>query len=113
MTMPPTITVAPRATRVLPGWLKLAPGLALCVAIACVALLAGDAVPLVGAPLFAIAIGVLIANTLRDTLHLTALKIGDISKLCLKTGIVVLGGSLDLARSRIPAGIPWCFWRSP
>ncbi len=95
MTMPPTIAVVPRG-RTLPGWAKLLPGMALCVAIACVALLAGDAVPLVGAPLFAIAIGVLVANTLRDTLKLATLKISDISKLCLKTGIVVLGASLNL-----------------
>jgi uncharacterized integral membrane protein (TIGR00698 family) len=96
MTMPPTIAVAPRTGRALPGWAKLAPGLALCIAIAAVALLAGQAMPVVGAPLFAIAIGVLVANTLRDTLRLTTLKIGDISKLCLKTGIVVLGASLNL-----------------
>jgi len=96
MTMPPTIAVAPRAARALPGWAKLAPGLALCVAIAVVALLAGQQVPLVGAPLFAIAIGVVIANTMRDTLRLATLKISDISKLCLKTGIVILGASLDL-----------------
>ena len=98
MTMPPTITVAPRAARALPGWAKLLPGFALCVVIGGVALLVGDAVPLVGAPLFAIAIGVLVANTMRDTLRLASLKIGDISKLCLKTGIVILGGSLDLGQ---------------
>jgi uncharacterized integral membrane protein (TIGR00698 family) len=96
MTMPPTIAAAQQRGRALPAWAKLAPGLALCVAIAAVALLAGREVPLVGAPLFAIAIGVVIANTARDTLHLTTLKIGDISKLCLKTGIVILGASLDL-----------------
>ena len=96
MTMPPTATVAPPPARAVPGWTKLLPGLALCVAIGCVALLAGQAVPLVGAPLFAIAIGVLVANTLRDTLRLATLKISDISKLALKTGIVVLGASLNL-----------------
>jgi uncharacterized integral membrane protein (TIGR00698 family) len=96
MTMPPTAAVAPRSGRALPGWAKLLPGLAVCVAIAVVALLAGREVPLVGAPLFAIAIGVVIANTARDTIKLGTLKIGDIAKLCLKTGIVVLGASLDL-----------------
>ena len=69
MTVPPTAAVAPRTGRPLPGWAKLAPGLALCAAIAGVALLAGKAVPLVGAPLFAIAIGVVIANTPRDTIR--------------------------------------------
>src|ERR1700685_4478116 len=98
MTVPATITVAPRPARALPGWAKLLPGFGLCLAIAGVALLAGDAVPVVGAPLFAIAIGVLVANTLRDALRLTTLKISDISKLCLKTGIVILGGSLDLGQ---------------
>jgi uncharacterized integral membrane protein (TIGR00698 family) len=93
MTMPPTAAVAPRAGRALP---EMLPGLAICIAIAAVALLAGHQVPLVGAPLFAIAIGVVIANSLRDRSRLSALKIGDISKLCLKTGIVILGASLDL-----------------
>jgi uncharacterized integral membrane protein (TIGR00698 family) len=94
--MPPTIAVAERGPRALPGWAKLLPGLALCVAIAAVALLVGREVPLVGAPLIAIAIGVVIANTARDTIRLSTLKIGDIAKLCLKTGIVILGASLDL-----------------
>jgi len=97
MTIPPTIAAAPGGTSTLPGWAKLVPGLALCVAIAAVALLLGQAVPLVGAPLFAIAIGVVMANTVRDTIRLSTLKIGDIAKLCLKTGIVILGGSLDLS----------------
>jgi len=96
MTLPPTIAVAMQSGRALPAWAKLAPGLALCVVIAGAALLADRAVPLVGAPLFAIAIGVVIANTLRDTIHLNTLKTGDIAKLCLKTGIVILGASLDL-----------------
>ena len=94
--MPPTAAIAPRVNGILPGLAKLAPGLALCAVIAGMALLAGKAVPLVGAPLFAIAIGVVVANTLRDRMRLTTLKIGDISKMCLKTGIVILGASLDL-----------------
>jgi len=102
MTLPPTAAVAPpqgtpQRGRALPGWARLAPGLGVCFAIAVVALLFGRAMPLVGAPLFAIAIGVVIANTLRDTIRLSTLKIGDIAKLCLKTGIVVLGASLDLS----------------
>src|SRR3984957_11993762 len=96
MTMPPTASTAARLTRPLPAWMKLLPGLGLCVAIAAVALLCGREVPLVGAPIFAIAIGVVIANTARDTIRLSTLKIGDIAKLCLKTGIVILGASLDL-----------------
>jgi uncharacterized integral membrane protein (TIGR00698 family) len=53
-------------------------------------------VPLVGAPLFAIAIGVLIANALPAVPTDKSLGIGDISKLCLKGGIILLGASLDL-----------------
>jgi uncharacterized integral membrane protein (TIGR00698 family) len=96
MTMRPIIAAAPAGARVLPVWAKLMPGLAVCIVIAAAALLLGQAVPLVGAPLFAIAIGVVAANTLRDTIRVSSLKVGDISKLCLKTGIVVLGASLDL-----------------
>jgi uncharacterized integral membrane protein (TIGR00698 family) len=96
MTMPPIAAVESRSGRAIPGWAKLLPGLAVCVVIAAVALLAGREVPLVGAPIFAIAIGVVIANTARDTIRLSTLKIGDIAKLCLKTGIVILGASLDL-----------------
>ncbi len=96
MSQPPTAAVAPGPHRVLPGWARLAPGLLVCALIAGVAIVAGKAVPLVGAPLFAIALGVVIANTLRDTIRLSTLKIGDISKLCLKTGIVILGATLDL-----------------
>ena len=75
---------------------KLAGGLALCLAIAVLAQLAGNAVPLVGAPLFAIAIGVVITNTLRGPLHISSLRVGDVSKICLKGGIILLGASLDL-----------------
>jgi uncharacterized integral membrane protein (TIGR00698 family) len=96
MSSPPTATVTPQAGRALPGWAKLAPGILLCTAIAGVAILIGNQVPVVGAPLFAIAIGVVLTNTLRDTLRLGSLRIGDISKLALKGGIVILGASLDL-----------------
>lgn len=96
MPVPPTAAVASRGRRAVPGWVRLMPGLALCAVIAGAALIAGKAVPLVGAPLFAIAIGVVIANTVRDAIPLGALRIGEISKLSLKTGIVILGASLDL-----------------
>ena len=79
-----------------PATVKLWMGTAFCIAIAAVALFAGAAVPLVGAPLFAIGIGVIIANTLRTPLQLPSLRISEISKLWLKVGIVILGGSLDL-----------------
>ena len=58
--------------------------------------LGGSFAPLIGAPLFAIAIGVLIANALPVIAQQKSLGISDTSKLCLKGGIILLGGSLDL-----------------
>jgi uncharacterized integral membrane protein (TIGR00698 family) len=46
--------------------------------------------------LFAIAIGVLIANAFPAQPRQKALRISDSSKLCLKGGIILLGASLDL-----------------
>jgi uncharacterized integral membrane protein (TIGR00698 family) len=53
---------------------------------------------LVGAPLFAIALGVLTANAVPALARRKSLRISisDIGKLCLKGGIVLLGASLDL-----------------
>jgi uncharacterized integral membrane protein (TIGR00698 family) len=75
---------------------RMAIGLAFSAAIAAVAIAAGNFVPIVGAPVFAIAFGVVIANTLRGPLHIGTLRVGDVSKLCLKGGIILLGASLDL-----------------
>jgi uncharacterized integral membrane protein (TIGR00698 family) len=77
-------------------------GILLSVAIAIVAYDAARHAPLVGAPLFAIAIGVVLTNTLHDPLHLTAWRLGDVSRFCLKGGIILLGASLnigDIART--------------
>jgi len=79
----------------LPDWLRMGVGLVLCIAIAFVAEAVGQRAPLIGAPIFAIVIGVLVTNTLRGPLHLTRWRIGDVSKLCLKGGIVLLGASLN------------------
>jgi uncharacterized integral membrane protein (TIGR00698 family) len=76
--------------------LRLAGGVLLCLAIAMLAYAAADYVPLVGAPLFAIAIGVVLTNTVRGPLQLTRWRIGDVSKLCLKGGIILLGASLNI-----------------
>jgi uncharacterized integral membrane protein (TIGR00698 family) len=84
----PRIATSPRV--------QFAAGLLLCVAIAATARMAEKYVPVVGAPVIAIAIGVVITNTLRGPLHIGALRVGDISKLCLKGGIILLGASLDL-----------------
>jgi uncharacterized integral membrane protein (TIGR00698 family) len=77
-------------------WIRFAAGLSLCVAIAAVAIFAASYAPVVGAPVIAIAVGVIITNTLRGPLHIGTLRVGEISKLCLKGGIILLGASLDL-----------------
>ena len=96
MAIQPGVAAPSALTSTLPGWAKLAGGLAVCGVIAVLAQIAGQAAPLVGASLFAIAIGVVITNVAGSTLKLSALCIGDVSKLCLKGGIILLGASLDL-----------------
>ena len=76
--------------------MRLAVGLLLCLAIAALAQVAGRYVPLVGAPLIAIVIGVVLTNTLGKPLRLSAWRIGEVSKHCLKGGIILLGASLDI-----------------
>jgi uncharacterized integral membrane protein (TIGR00698 family) len=78
------------------AWLRPTMGLLLCIAIAAVATAAATYAPVVGAPVIAIALGVVITNTLRGPLQINRLGIGDVSKLCLKGGIILLGASLDL-----------------
>jgi uncharacterized integral membrane protein (TIGR00698 family) len=78
-------------------WFRRGLGLLLCIAIAALAEFGGSFAPLVGAPLFAIAIGVLIANAVPALIQQKSLRISDTSKLCLKGGIVLLGASLDLS----------------
>ena len=81
---------------VLSGWVRLLVGVSLCVAIAVAANAAAGMAPLIGAPIFAIAFGVVIINVLRGPLQIGTLRIGEVSKLCLKGGIILLGASLDL-----------------
>jgi uncharacterized integral membrane protein (TIGR00698 family) len=90
LTVPMRSRVAPRA------WFHRGLGLLLCVGIAALAEACGSFSPLIGAPLFAIAIGVLIANALPTIPQQKSLRISDTSKLCLKGGIILLGASLDL-----------------
>ena len=78
--------------------MRLAGGLLLCLAIAELAHLAERFAPLVGAPLFAIAIGVVLTNTVRGPLRLATWRVGDVSRLCLKGGIILLGASLDIGQ---------------
>ncbi|HEY7579430.1 MAG TPA: putative sulfate exporter family transporter [Acetobacteraceae bacterium] len=88
------ISSAPRFA--LAAWLRLAMGLLLCMAIAAAAITAAEYLPVVGAPVIAIALGVVITNTLRAPMQINTLRIGEVSKLCLKGGIILLGASLDL-----------------
>jgi uncharacterized integral membrane protein (TIGR00698 family) len=88
------VTTAPRIAGA--PWVRLGGGLLLCVAIAVVAIVSARYAPVVGAPVIAIGIGVVITNTLRGSFHIGTLRVGEISKLCLKGGIVLLGASLDL-----------------
>ena len=89
--------ILPAETRVTTQpWFRRGLGLLLCVCIAAVAVGCGQRVPLVGAPLFAIAIGVLMVNAFPSAMRQKSLRIADTSKLCLKGGIILLGASLNL-----------------
>src|SRR5689334_7679627 len=90
------LAISPPRRLVNATWLRPAMGLLLCVSIAALAIVAASYAPIVGAPVIAIALGVVITNTLRGPLQIGKLGIGDISKLCLKGGIILLGASLDL-----------------
>lgn len=91
-TMPPApMQVAPAR----PQWTGLAAGVVLCLVIAGIALWLGQFVPLVGAPIIAILIGVAIANT-AGTKPVARLRIKEVSGYALRTGIVILGFTLSL-----------------
>jgi uncharacterized integral membrane protein (TIGR00698 family) len=92
----PSLTSSRESRLAAQAWLPRGLGILLCVAIAGVAELGGSVAPLIGAPIFAIVIGVLMANAMPEVSRAGALRIGDVSKLCLKSGIVLLGASLDL-----------------
>jgi uncharacterized integral membrane protein (TIGR00698 family) len=77
-------------------FLDLAPGFGVAFAIAVVAWLLGAAAPTIGAPIFAIIIGVLIVNIVSGPTLSRRLKTKDVSGLALKTGIVLLGATLNL-----------------
>ena len=72
-------------------------GLALCVAIAVVAEAAGTFAPVVGAPIFAIVIGVALTNLAGGARLTNPLRIKEISGTALRTGIILLGATLNLA----------------
>src|SRR5579875_31650 len=68
----------------------------LCTGVALVASLLGSRFPVIGAPIFSIALGILIANTTAAAPWLKALQIGEVSRFLLKAGIVLIGASLNL-----------------
>ena len=74
----------------------LAPGLAVCLAIAVVAHIAARFSPLIGAPIFAIAIGVAITNLSGGTKLAGKLQVKEISGTALRVGIILLGATLNL-----------------
>src|SRR5262249_30995327 len=90
------MAIAAMSRGALSGWARLVPGVLFCGVIAVAANAAAGFAPIVGAPIFAIAIGVILTNTLRGPLQIGALRVGEVSKLCLKGGIILLGASLDL-----------------
>ncbi len=96
MAMQQGMAIAAMSRDTLSGWARLLPGILFCAVIAIVANAAAGFAPIVGAPIFAIAIGVILTNTLRGPLQISALRVGEVSKLCLKGGIILLGASLDL-----------------
>jgi uncharacterized integral membrane protein (TIGR00698 family) len=75
---------------------ELAPGLALCLVIAGAAWVAGGYLPLIGAPVIAIVVGVVIANALDGAVVAERLRVRAISGYALRGGIVLLGLTLDL-----------------
>lgn len=91
------LTLPVRSRMATHPWFRRGLGLCLCIGIAALAEVGGSWAPLVGAPLFAIALGVLIANALPGIPRNKSLGISNISKQCLKGGIILLGASLDLS----------------
>jgi uncharacterized integral membrane protein (TIGR00698 family) len=77
-------------------FMSYAPGVAACLLIAIVANLAGTYAPTIGAPIFAIAIGVTIANLFGGAKVAGKLKVKDISGTALRAGIILLGETLNL-----------------
>ena len=96
MAMQQELAVSTPARVTVSAWVRMFGGLALCIAIAAAADVAAGYAPVVGAPIFAIAFGIVIANTLRGPFQIGTLRLGDVSKFCLKGGIILLGASLDL-----------------
>jgi uncharacterized integral membrane protein (TIGR00698 family) len=80
------------------AWLALAGGAGFCIAIAAVAKAVGGLAPLISAPIFAIAIGVIFANAPYGQRINASLKIQKVSGWALRGGIVLVGTTLDLKK---------------
>jgi uncharacterized integral membrane protein (TIGR00698 family) len=78
------------------GMMGLLPGITLCSAIACVGILLGRLLPIVGGPVFAILLGIAVGNLIHKPSSATRPGITFCSKKLLQAAIVVLGGSLSL-----------------
>jgi uncharacterized integral membrane protein (TIGR00698 family) len=76
---------------------KLAPGALLCLAVAGVAMLLGWLLPIVGAPVFAIVLGLAIAS-IRPVPAIFEAGVAFTSKSLLQWSIVLLGANLSLAQ---------------
>ncbi|MCL2516840.1 MAG: putative sulfate exporter family transporter [Microbacteriaceae bacterium] len=79
------------------GFAKRIPGLVLCIAVALVATGLGRLVPVIGAPVFGILIGALVASFLRPGARTDA-GAGWAGKYVLQASVVVLGSGLSLAQ---------------
>lgn len=79
----------------MPTFKRRLPGLSLCISIAAVAWFLGEQMPLIGAPVFGIFIGMIVAiwHSNRD---MTAEGITFSSKIILQTAVVLLGFGLNL-----------------
>jgi len=78
------------------GWPVLAAGVVLCLVIAGLAEPIGSKVPLIGAPIIAILIGVVIANIPAGRRLAARTRTKDVSGYALRLGIILLGTTLNL-----------------
>lgn len=93
---PPSSGGAASTSAAMDPRVALGSGIAVCAVIAVVAMLLGNAVPLIGGPIFAIIIGLVIANVPAGAQAIAPLQIKTISGMSLRVGIVLLGATLSL-----------------
>ena len=95
-TAPAAIPVQPAAAPPGGNGLHLAGGAAFCLIIALLAVFLGRYAPLVGAPIIAILLGVVLANIPATRALATRLRTREVSGYALRAGIVLLGTTLNL-----------------